>query len=79
MEDTSWGLGNILTFEKENDISEIMTVESFLFLTKHGKRLSIIDGYVIDIGNFIVSGDSGCHSNTAKSLTFCSNVLLPSF
>ena len=66
MEATKCGLGHILTFKKEDDISEMMSIESFLMLTKHGKQLSIIDGYVIDIGNFIVSGVLLCQSNMGK-------------
>jgi len=45
------GEGNILTSDRD-DLAE-MSVESFLFLTKHGKSLSIIDGLVIDIGTFV--------------------------
>ena len=41
-----------MTPEMDEDLNE-MSVESFLMLTKHGKLLSIIDGYVIDIGRFI--------------------------
>ena len=43
---------HVLTMDNDEDLNE-MSVESFLMLTKHGKLLSIIDGYVIDIGRFI--------------------------
>lgn len=44
--------GSILTMENDDELPEI-TIDMFLTLTKHGNALSIIDGYVIDIGHFI--------------------------
>lgn len=46
------GAGNILTVDNAHELP-LMSVDTFLVLTKHGKSLSIIDGYVIDIGEFI--------------------------
>ena len=46
------GVGNFLTVEDEKDMAK-MSIETFLFLTKHDNALSIIDGYVVDIGTFM--------------------------
>mmetsp|Transcript_5046 Transcript_5046/g.9859 ORF Transcript_5046/g.9859 Transcript_5046/m.9859 type:complete len:835 (-) Transcript_5046:1660-4164(-) len=46
------GARRILTIENEKDLAT-MDIETFLFLTKHGNALSIIDGYVIDISTFM--------------------------
>ena len=45
-------VGGILTVEDKNDMAK-MSTETFLFLTKHGNALSIIDDYVVDIGTFM--------------------------
>lgn len=45
---------SIIDFDNPNDQAQ-MTIETFLFLTKHGNALCVIDDYVIDLnqGNFI--------------------------
>ena len=48
------GAGSILTIDNQKELPE-MTIKLFLSLTKHGKSLSIFDGYVIDIERFMVS------------------------
>ena len=45
------GTGSILIME--DDKLPEMTIENFLLLSKHGSALSIIDGYVIDITEFL--------------------------
>ncbi|KAL9189115.1 hypothetical protein ACHAXT_011605 [Thalassiosira profunda] len=45
------GTGSLLAMD-DKDLPE-MTVDNFLFLTRHGSALSLVDGYVIDIGSFI--------------------------
>lgn len=42
----------ILTDVNDSDLPQL-SIDSFLFLTKHGSALSIIDGYVIDLGAFM--------------------------
>jgi len=46
------GARRILTIECEKDLAT-MDIDTFLFLTKHGNALSIIDGYVIDLTTFM--------------------------
>ena len=50
--DATLRTGAILTIEHDEDLPEI-SVDMFLTLTKLGSALSIVDGYVIDIGNFM--------------------------
>ncbi|KAL3784911.1 hypothetical protein ACHAW5_006233 [Stephanodiscus triporus] len=57
------GTGDILAFDNDKGLPE-MSLESFLFMTRHGSELAIIDGYVVDIGAFIEHHPGG--SNVLK-------------
>jgi hypothetical protein len=57
------GTGKILTFANDANIPT-MSLDTFLFMTRHGSELSIIDGYVVDISAFIEHHPGG--SNVLK-------------
>ena len=44
------GAGKMLIVDRD---LQKMSVDTFLFLTKHGNALSSIDGYIIDISTFM--------------------------
>lgn len=58
--------GSFLNLDNEKDLPS-MSLETFLFLTRHGSELSIIDGHVVDISAFI-----GIHPGGANVLRFAS-------
>lgn len=46
------GEGRIVDIREGRKI-DMMSLDTFLFLTKHGHSLTIVDGYVIDLSSFI--------------------------
>ena len=54
------GTGNDLTCANYEDLP-LMSLETFLFMTRHGSELSIIDGHVVDISSFIEHHPGGAN------------------
>ena len=46
------GEGKIINIKDDRNI-DMMSLDTFLFLTKHGHSLTIVDGYIIDLSGFI--------------------------
>jgi len=54
------GTGNDLACANYEDLP-LMSLETFLFMTRHGSELSIIDGHVVDISSFIEHHPGGAN------------------